>query len=691
MRKNISTLLTTLLIITLKLSAQDTVSGVQNRNLNWQGRYVVASNLKVTQGHTLTIGAGSVVQMAPGASITVEGALRINGNIGQPVLIQSSQSEEPGIGFIVTGQSQEKVAISGLVAYNLVQPLYFQPGWKRSEVRISESFFRQNQSGEPLIYVSGTSQYRGSESQVKLTFNRCRFFNNKGGVFFQAADDPGLELEFSNSIWAGNRLRGKQSSGVYRNPLFLQLQNMNSQVALNFSHLAFADNALANTKESTEISIGVAGPADQVKLGSLYNPDGKKAGQYSLDHFLNNPQKPEILVEQWLESPSAGLPNFIESYEVISRDSVNLQMAEAVPPETLQAFWMDANGVKPLQDKIYSYGKRLVMKLDLPSTPGQVMLRDTSGQLRQITWQAKVDQQQVEKAQNVNQDSLSKELLKLTREFLKSLEESRAINTDQYEVKIKPNPWSDNRREVGIFGGGAYYLGDLNRNLFLPEFLYYGVGVNYRLNLNQRWALRAQFLHAKVGSGGGTALLWRTTLNETSNDLNYFSPVNELSLMAFYHLRPYTYNDKQRWYQRFVPSIGVGVAPFHFNPKRRIGDDIAALQPYGTEGQNFRDDLDPYSRVQLAIPVEASLSLPFRNWVLALEVSSRITTTDYLDDVGQGFFYGGDVQQYLENAPDFTPEKMTNPSGKNSPDSRRSSGDSNDSYVTVGFRLSWLL
>lgn len=78
----------------------------------------------------------------------------------------------------------------------------------------------------------------------------------------------------------------------------------------------------------------------------------------------------------------------------------------------------------------------------------------------------------------------------------------------------------------------------------------------------------------------------------------------------------------------------VGLGVYHFNPKAKIDGNWVALQPIGTEGQNYIDTRHPYYRVQMCIPIGliAKYNLNKR-WSISGEIGLRFLFTDYLDDV----------------------------------------------------------
>ena len=88
------------------------------------------------------------------------------------------------------------------------------------------------------------------------------------------------------------------------------------------------------------------------------------------------------------------------------------------------------------------------------------------------------------------------------------------------------------RLEVGGFGGGAGYLGDLNKSDWASKEPKAAIGFLVRYNVSDYIALRASFLHGKL-SGSDSYYPDRAFRNFTT-----ISPINELTLQTEWHIWP---------------------------------------------------------------------------------------------------------------------------------------------------------
>jgi len=191
-------------------------------------------------------------------------------------------------------------------------------------------------------------------------------------------------------------------------------------------------------------------------------------------------------------------------------------------------------------------------------------------------------------------------------------------------------PASSQTLELGLFGGGSYYLGELNPGLhFSGTQLSYGALA--RLNLNKRWAFRFSYYRGKLQSDD--------TKNAfiPNNGLNFQSVINDFSLVAEFNFLEYFTGSKKTY---ITPYIFAGIGFFTFNPKSLDG---VVLQPLGTEGQNAGfDGRSPYNKWGLSFPfgigIKYSLSERFG---LGVEWGMRKTFTDYIDDISTSYYLDG--------------------------------------------------
>ena len=181
--------------------------------------------------------------------------------------------------------------------------------------------------------------------------------------------------------------------------------------------------------------------------------------------------------------------------------------------------------------------------------------------------------------------------------------------------------------ELGLFGGGSYYLGDMNTAMHFSQ-TQIAYGVLARFNLNSRWAVKAGYNRGTLkGDYTQGAVI-------ANNGLNFQSTLNDITFVAEFNFLEYFTGSKRNY---FTPYIFGGLGFFTFNPK---SSDGVALQPLGTEGQNINfDGRSPYNKWGISIPFgfgfKYSLSERFG---LGIEWGMRKTFTDYIDDVSTSYY-----------------------------------------------------
>lgn len=212
-------------------------------------------------------------------------------------------------------------------------------------------------------------------------------------------------------------------------------------------------------------------------------------------------------------------------------------------------------------------------------------------------------------------------------------------------------PASSQTLEIGLFGGGSYYLGELNPAVhFNQTQLAYGAVA--RLNLNPRWALKASYYRGKVKGDDNDKALY------TNRGLNFVSVINDVSFVAEFNFWEYFTGSKRN---SFTPFIFAGIGFFTFNPKSQDG---VVLQPLGTEGQNVGfDGRSPYNKWGISIPFGFGLKWSVSERIgLAFEWGMRKTFADYVDDISTSYYLVGedinpaiDAQIYSDPTMDHQP------------------------------------
>ena len=203
------------------------------------------------------------------------------------------------------------------------------------------------------------------------------------------------------------------------------------------------------------------------------------------------------------------------------------------------------------------------------------------------------------------------------------------------------NAWS--RSELGIIGGGTYYIGDLNQkhfNHFNP-----GGQLLFRYNFNYRLAFRSNFTYGKIEAYDSES---KDAYNKNRN-LSFQSSLFELGAGVELTYFPFELGNK-RYRGTFYLLAELSLT--RINPKTEYNGSLVELQPLGTEGQgSILSKKGKYSRVQLGVPLAVGARMSITDNIgLNIEYGVRFMFTDYLDDVG-GYSYQDGTELAAANGP----------------------------------------
>jgi hypothetical protein len=226
--------------------------------------------------------------------------------------------------------------------------------------------------------------------------------------------------------------------------------------------------------------------------------------------------------------------------------------------------------------------------------------------------------------------------------------------------------------EIGIYGGGSYYLGDLNPGKhFLKTQISYGILARY--NIDTRWALKISAYRGKVkGNSQSSNFL-------PDRNLSFESPVTDISATAEFNFLKYFTGSRR---DLISPYIYTGISAFFYDPVAN-GHSLRSL---GTEGQQIGyEGRKPYSNVSLAIPFGLGVKISLaRNLGMTFFWEMHKTFTDYLDDVSQTYYLNS--QNINPNNPD---EVLSDPSLNHQPGMERGNPKNQDWYSFTGLTVTY--
>ncbi len=186
--------------------------------------------------------------------------------------------------------------------------------------------------------------------------------------------------------------------------------------------------------------------------------------------------------------------------------------------------------------------------------------------------------------------------------------------------------------EFGPMLGGAVYYGDLTPDRFMKNFelVRPSVGLYYQSHFNEYLSIRFNFILIELEGHDRHS----TSRYKNERNLSFYNTLYESSITFEYNWFGANFSGNRR----FSPYMYAGLAIFKHNPRTFYQGRLYYLQPLGTEGQGLEGYAEPYSLLQLSIPVGGGLKYIINDkFNISVEFGARVTFIDYIDDVSSRY------------------------------------------------------
>jgi hypothetical protein len=146
------------------------VSGTISANTTWlaNSRIYVTNTLTINTGATLTVGAGTIVKLAPSVEIVVNGTLQINGADGQPVVFTPDAA----------GQFWGGIEMPAATSQVIAQHAIFTGSGEDTTWFSTHSGYSTHKTEQALFLISGSGAGTAVGAQLHLT--DCYCFSLRG-------------------------------------------------------------------------------------------------------------------------------------------------------------------------------------------------------------------------------------------------------------------------------------------------------------------------------------------------------------------------------------------------------------------------------------------------------------------------------------------------------------------------------
>ena len=247
--------------------------------------------------------------------------------------------------------------------------------------------------------------------------------------------------------------------------------------------------------------------------------------------------------------------------------------------------------------------------------------------------------------------------------------------------------------EFGAWLGTCVYLGDLNPTVSFKNARW-ATGMFYRYNLNDRMAVRAQFNYGFLDAADKR--IKRYPYLQARN-LDFKSQLVELA--ATYEVNFFKYSlissrgtkESKHW----TPYVFMGLSLFYYKPYTKLNGEKYILESIGTEGQKSANNPSRnrgYDNYAIAIPYGIGVKIGLsQNWALNIEASSRITFSDYIDDVSNNYVEPDDVN-YIIDGINVGPQLADKSNPKiGIPGKQRGTSKDKDRFMFVGVGITYTI
>ena len=175
--------------------------------------------------------------------------------------------------------------------------------------------------------------------------------------------------------------------------------------------------------------------------------------------------------------------------------------------------------------------------------------------------------------------------------------------------------------EVGIFGGGAAYMGDINPNN--PVKVSGGsIGAFVQRNFSEYLSAKLNYTFGQISGADSES----PNAQQNLRNLSFTTQLNELSLIGEFNFFKYIPEVGQN---KWTPYVFVGIGVVGYNPQAVYQGQKYDLRPLRTEGET-----KPYPNTALAFPYGVGVKYNISGKLnLIFDLGYRNPSTDYLDDV----------------------------------------------------------
>lgn len=696
-------LYTILFCLPLALFGQDTLSGNYPTLKIPAGVHIVKD--VVTVKGLLTVEPGAKIELLDPGVIVCEGGVAING-VKQNIEFYGKSKKE-GVGLVIKNIDSSSVNIVGASFKNLQIPLFFNFGWQRNSVNISDNNFIENIGKVSIIQVLDPPfSFIVDQGPIEFTVKNNLFSNNNAPVYFEDLKSDLIKLSIVNNTFAGNTVYGFKNYNISTNILYGRSDNYYTKFPALIEKNSFVYNYLIDNNTDTvahAANFGIYGSDKTFNLANNYLGSSSKLDIAKTIHDqVLNYNAPQLLVEPFLSMPPATTPTHIYAVQSLDNKPVPDSLLITEPLKGLVLLSNnDLNVSKSVLKFSYLVSDSTLQKVDTTlsfstqsngkiSTLNITKVINTNKKPGYYTLAGTVDNTgRVVPDVKVGYNAWLNEYR--TRKLISEL---IAINTkktaDSIKLSGKPADSIKNtfqkieapiksRIEVGLVTGGAIFTGTISSSGLFNNQMNIANGVHLKFTLFSNISAGLTISSFKLSNSDLTSnnneqlargMSFSTSMLSVSPSINYDFVDNRLYTKA----------------RRIRPSIGVGLDITSFAPSGTYNGVEYKLQPLGTGGQFTDSTKKPYSLLALGYFFDLKVKYQInRSNSVGIHISYHKSMSDYLDDVGPDEF--PDANKMLASGVSDPAAALyfSNPTSRNiNGQFRNNPNNAKDSYVIFG-------
>ena len=633
---------------------QDTLAGSYPALSIKSGNHVI-KNVVTVKGR-LDIEAGARIELIEAGIIVCEGAVNIKGESNNKVEIFGKTNME-GVGMVIRGldsSSNSNVDIRYTTFKSLQMPLFFDFGWKREGVNISDNNFINNIGKVSVIQVLNPPfNFNMDSSYIDFKVKNNIFSGNNAALYFEDLKSDHLNYEISNNAIVGNSVYGFKNYNISTNVLYGRVDQLFSRFNPKIENNSFAFNYLIDNITDTVVHLanfGVYGTDKIIDFKNNYLGSVNKARiQKSIYDQALNYNAPKVEFEPFLSAPTETIPSHV--FEINNLD--NTELADTIIiKEPLKGLVLKSNATLNYAKVKFGYtyfkDDSSLKKVDTTLTydvqpngnstkltitksvnaakkAGYYTIGDIIDAKGGYAPEVKVGY--IAYLNDLRRRKLIAELLKdkKTEDSIKQPPPPVDSIKNQFQKIEAPQK---SRIEISLLTGGTIFTGTIsNANLFNNEMnLAFGVNIGYTIYSN-----------LSAGLTIFSSKLSNSDFNSSNNEqiargMSFSSSILGISPSINYDFVDNRLYTKAR---RFRPSVGFGLDFVSFKPTGMYKGQEFDLQPLGTGGQFLDSTKKAYSLMALGYFFNLKLKYQVNRLNSAgIFFTIHKSFSDYLDDVG---------------------------------------------------------